>query len=323
MSLDAYLTKLESYPDYLSDTELNYSYWDELRNSGLYEDTFINYLKNGRTLSLSDNNITEGAYSGSRRKVPLLIDGNRYIGKYSIRSESNVMSEIIASNFAKSCGFSVHSVLRASLNGELVAACKDFAVDKKLLEYSDISSYVSDANAKTDYYVSDVLNIINKFRETQSNVLPFDFASMCVLDAIVGNGDRHLGNWGFLRDSDKHSYRLSPIYDLDASLFPRANPSAINEDWVKERTLIFPNSKIMVRPNRERGKFYDLLRDKCFPKSALDTYSSLDVVKHMSETCAKFNVTEEWARLYCTIVYYRHRCLVKGDTFLWEGFKDG
>ncbi len=42
---------------------------------------------------------------------------------------------------------------------------------------------------------------------------------MLVIDAIVGNGDRHAGNFGFLRSADTGEYiGMSPLYDFDHAL---------------------------------------------------------------------------------------------------------
>ena len=42
---------------------------------------------------------------------------------------------------------------------------------------------------------------------------------MLVIDAIIGNGDRHAGNFGYLRDSDSGAYLgMAPLYDFDHAL---------------------------------------------------------------------------------------------------------
>lgn len=44
-------------------------------------------------------------------------------------------------------------------------------------------------------------------------------AQMLIIDAIIGNGDRHAGNFGWLRDSDTGAYvRMAPLYDFDHAL---------------------------------------------------------------------------------------------------------
>lgn len=42
---------------------------------------------------------------------------------------------------------------------------------------------------------------------------------MLIIDAIIGNGDRHAGNFGWLRSSDTGEYiSPAPLYDFDHAL---------------------------------------------------------------------------------------------------------
>ena len=42
---------------------------------------------------------------------------------------------------------------------------------------------------------------------------------MLIIDAITGNGDRHAGNFGYLRDADSGEYLgMAPLYDFDHAL---------------------------------------------------------------------------------------------------------
>lgn len=44
-------------------------------------------------------------------------------------------------------------------------------------------------------------------------------AAMLLIDAIIGNGDRHAGNFGWLRDADTGDYLgMAPLYDFDHAL---------------------------------------------------------------------------------------------------------
>ena len=42
---------------------------------------------------------------------------------------------------------------------------------------------------------------------------------MYIVDAFLGNFDRHGANWGFLKKNNKYS--LAPIFDNGSSLFPQ------------------------------------------------------------------------------------------------------
>ena len=46
-----------------------------------------------------------------------------------------------------------------------------------------------------------------------------DGYKMILADAVFGNGDRHLGNFGYLRDTETGAYiKMAPLYDFDRAL---------------------------------------------------------------------------------------------------------
>lgn len=47
------------------------------------------------------------------------------------------------------------------------------------------------------------------------------FWDMFIVDALIGNFDRHGGNWGFIKKDNQ--YRIAPVYDNGSSLYPKLN----------------------------------------------------------------------------------------------------
>jgi hypothetical protein len=60
-----------------------------------------------------------------------------------------------------------------------------------------------------------------------------DFRRMCVLDALILNVDRHLGNFGVLFDNDSMNVqRMAPVFDNNRSLFfDLDNDQLKNYEW--------------------------------------------------------------------------------------------
>ncbi len=57
---------------------------------------------------------------------------------------------------------------------------------------------------------------------------------MLIIDAIVGNGDRHAGNFGWLRSADTGNYLgMSPLYDFDHALDSKSETDRMIEDIVR------------------------------------------------------------------------------------------
>ena len=50
---------------------------------------------------------------------------------------------------------------------------------------------------------------------------------MFIVDALIGNWDRHNGNWGFLYNTVTDEIALAPGYDCGSCLFPQADEKII------------------------------------------------------------------------------------------------
>ena len=66
------------------------------------------------------------------------------------------------------------------------------------------------------------------------------FWDMFVIDALIGNTDRHNGNWGFLLNKQTNSIKFSPIYDCGSCLNPMledAELEKINDVEIKNLAI--------------------------------------------------------------------------------------
>lgn len=72
---------------------------------------------------------------------------------------------------------------------------------------------------------------------------------MFVVDALIGNWDRHNGNWGFLYNQDTDDVKLAPIFDCGSCLFPQMDEELAgevlkNKTQLNARIFDFPTSAI-------------------------------------------------------------------------------
>ena len=59
-------------------------------------------------------------------------------------------------------------------------------------------------------------------------------AQMLIIDAIIGNGDRHVGNFGWLRNAETGEYvGMAPLYDFDHALDSTLESDRLLTDAVK------------------------------------------------------------------------------------------
>ena len=219
-------------------------------------------------------------FGGTDRKFGVVYHGVTYMLKFSEEHAkrhdvstsyvNNVVSEYISSHIAASAGFPVHETVLGTYNGEIVVGCKDFR-EKNSISNIEFAEYV-----RSKYDSKDVKRMIrlDQIYETladPANDIPDSlqkesierYWDTFVIDALVGNFDRHIGNWGFLAENNQ--LRLAPLYDFGSTLFPQASDIGA-KDFMEnlyemfKRSLVFPSPSLIIT-NEKVGKvgYYDML----------------------------------------------------------------
>lgn len=171
-------------------------------------------------------------YGGSEKKKRIVYNNEIYLVKFPdpIREKNNPLSymnnqfsEYIGCKIFESIGIPVQSVLLGVFreqNGKqkVVVACKDFTVPNKVLqEFAHVATSTTSIDRKLGNKIEDVYDVIDNYPKiTQKQDIVDRFWEMFVVDALIGNKDRHLENWGFLEHSGV--FEFSPIYDCGSSL---------------------------------------------------------------------------------------------------------
>ena len=89
-----------------------------------------------------------------------------------------------------------------------------------------------------------------------------------MVDALLGNFDRHGGNWGFIKTNNQ--YRLSPVFDNGSCLFPQMNSdeemSGIIEspEMTDDRVYRFPTSQIKM--GGKKISYHEVIGSLRFPE---------------------------------------------------------
>lgn len=170
-------------------------------------------------------------------------------------------SEDVASRFIRGLGYNAHETLlvKDTKRGDVVLL-KDFVRrGESLRSYKSTGQSSEDTNVSDKSYTyDDIVYMINKHTkisdEHKKQALE-QFWDMYMLDAILGNRDRHHGNWGYICKGNE--YRITKIYDNGASLFPNVN-NKMNEyikdrkNFLFERCEKFPASLLMIYDEKEK-----------------------------------------------------------------------
>lgn len=145
--------------------------------------------------------------------------------------------------------------LGTHVNGrtKVVCACRDFTIPgKRFYDFCSIKNTVIDSEAGGHgTELSDVLTTIDLQQFVDPVLARRRFWDMFVVDALLGNFDRHNGNWGFLVDERTSLAELAPVFDCGSCLLPQADESIMrkmlsDEDELNARIYTFPGSMLKV-----------------------------------------------------------------------------
>jgi len=263
-------------------------------------------------------------YGGTEKKIGIKISGQNYMLKFQKRSEFgpcfNHVSEYIGSHVFEYLGFEVQETILGTYNGENVVACRDFTSPKCLfVPFNDVGeSSLEQDKEQYRYTYEDIMLILEDNRKlTDVDETISVFWRMFIVDALLGNFDRHGANWGFLKENNK--YRLSPIFDNGSCLYPKLsnendmlNIISSNEE-TEERVYGFPNSQIKI--GRHKSSYYDVIHCLSFEecnKALLDIFPRIDLLRidTLIDCC---DVSEVRKRFYSHMIRARYDKILKSS----------
>ena len=155
------------------------------------------------------------------------IDGESYLVKGNTEGNLEPYSEVIASNIFKALGIKCveYNLIEANKISEVtsfdiphLSICKDYKTEnvEQILSICKFLDIINDKPVR-DYWGAYHRSFLDK-----------DFLyKMLIIDAFVGNQDRHLNNWELSIDKDGNIYE-SPIIDNGASLLFNVKESALS-----------------------------------------------------------------------------------------------
>lgn len=173
-------------------------------------------------------------YKGSEKKKTLIYNGKRYLVKFpdpireknkNISYINNAFSEYVGSNIFKLIGYEVQNTLLGEYqyNGKvkIVCACEDFTDDDNILYEFENLALSTNLDKKIDVELCDILEVLEEARDMiDLSEIKRKFWDMFIIDSLIGNTDRHNGNWGFLLNKKTRKIKFSPIYDCGSCLNP-------------------------------------------------------------------------------------------------------
>lgn len=218
------------------------------------------------------------SYEGADFKRKIIYDGDVYMLKFGQKLESDEhkplqasytstpVSEYLGSHIYALAGLPTQHTVMGTYDGRSVVACRDFIesrpdaknvtlVEFKKLENSFLGS--STAGGRTPI-LGNLLGIFSEHDSLEGirEAAEERYWQMFAVDSLIGNFDRHAGNWGYILDKGRNEIiDLAPIYDCGSSLYPALNEAAMadfikDRDSLVKRVLDFPRAALRIGKNK-------------------------------------------------------------------------
>ncbi len=222
-------------------------------------------------------------------KICITYNNEDYMLKFPNINEG--ITEHIVCNIFKTLGLKVQDTILGTynINGneKIVVACKDFTSKGNILkQFAELKN--SQIETSKNGYGTELSEVI----ETIENQLIYDnkklkefFWQMFIADSLVGNFDRHNGNWGFLINEDLKKVEIAPIYDCASCLYPQLTDEMIesiinDEEEMKARVYIFPTSSLKINDKKiNYFEYISNLQNEDCNKALLKLFPQIDLNK--------------------------------------------
>lgn len=276
-------------------------------------------------------------YDGTAKKYGIIYNDEIYMIKHpnktDIKNDLNTTYSNSNSSFSEyiSChiinalnipGVEAQETLLGESDGKIVVACKDFTspynrlVKFNMIQNADISSEVSAQRP----ILQDILKTYQTLPQLKNSAFIERFWDTFVLDTLIGNSNRHTGNWGFLNDSKTGELRLAPIYDCGSCLYPALSASRMkgilnSTEEIEKRIFEFPQSAFLDKNTGKKINYGEFIKDNTTNRelmNALNKFSSAFDIEKINQVIDQTPyISDNQKSFYSTMIEKRYDNLIK------------
>ncbi len=252
-------------------------------------------------------------YKGSEKKKTLVYDNKKYLVKFpdpireknkNISYINNAFSEYVGSNIFRLIGFKTQNTILGKYfyNGKekIVCGCEDFTDNNNILYEFESLALSTNPDKKIGTELEDILEVIDESKMIDTVDTKEKFWDMFLIDSIIGNTDRHNGNWGFILNNKTKEITFAPIYDCGSCLNPMLEDKEmekLNEAELKNLTI---NCYSCIKENGKKINYITYIKsmknEECnraicrmFEKIDINEINRfIDEIQYMSDTRKQF-----------------------------------
>ena len=212
-------------------------------------------------------------YKGSEKKKTLIYNNKKYLVKFpdpvreknkNISYINNAFSEYIGSNVFKIVGFKTQNTVLGKYEykgkEKIVCACEDFTDNENVLYEFENLALSTNPDKKIETELDDIMEVIEESKMIDSKSTKQKFWDMFVVDSLIGNTDRHNGNWGFLLNKNTGKAEFSPIYDCGSCLNPMLEDKGIEKISETELKNLAINCYSCIKENGKKINYMTYIK---------------------------------------------------------------
>jgi len=243
-------------------------------------------------------------HGGSERKETVLLDdGHQYILKESdptrelhrdISYINNALSEYLGCHIYQSVDIPVQETMlgwyiNKSGNQRLACLCRDVRPEGfEMTEFDKVglSSVSTDGKTASLPAAKALLSELDG-KISLEDGMRF-YTDMFIVDSLIGNTDRHNGNWAILTNSDDTITYMSPVYDCGSSFSPMLSDENFVRTNVTNEALSTMSALVGEKGNRIQ--YYPYFNRQDLPAEIVDALKR--VIPRINTTSFK-EITEQ------------------------------
>lgn len=267
-------------------------------------------------------------YKGSEKKKTLIYNNKKYLVKFpdpireknkNISYINNAFSEYIGSNVFEIIGFKTQSTLLGTYayneKEKIVCACEDFTDENHILyEFESLALSVN-PDKKIETEISDIMDVIENLEKM--NIIIKDnirekFWDMFIVDSLIGNTDRHNGNWGLLVDKRINRAEFAPIYDCGSCLNPILEDKQIKDMSEAEFKNLALNCYSCIKENNKKINYMIYIKsmknEEC-NNAIKRVFNKIDIEKINNFIDNMLCISDIRKEFYKKIIFYRYEII--------------
>lgn len=262
-------------------------------------------------------------YSGSEVKKTLIYNDKKYLVKFpdpieknkNISYINNTYSEYVGSNIFSLSGFNTQKTILGLYHyhdkEKIVCACEDFTDDThELYEFENLALSINpDKKIGTDF-----LEILEVLKNMPDSEILTKFLDMFIVDAFIGNTDRHNGNWGFLYNKKDGIMEFAPIYDNGSCLNPIFEDREIEKlDNIEFKNIAY-NVYSCLKINNKRIHYFDFIKsrsNKYCNEALLRVFPKINIPKINDFMNSMEGMSDVRKNFYMEVLSFRYHELEK------------